>query len=156
MKIRGTYKSVALVLGILGVATIAFTAFTFTFTSISEIGSEDNSIFVAVYDTHVEIDFSSKAEMFAYYDMTKKIPLDTITSASSDISLPDKASRIYGTGAKELRAGTFESERGTEYWFVKMKKYPILTIEIEDEKYERLVLELKDAREIASKINDKL
>ena len=57
---------------------------------------------------------------------------------------------------KSQRSGMFESERGTEYWFVKMKKHPILTIDIEHEKYERMVLELKDARDIASKINDKL
>ena len=99
MKIRGTYKSVGLVLGISGVATVSLLVFTFG--SISEIGSEDNSIFVEAYDTHVEIDFSPKAEMFAYYDMTKKIPLEIITAASVDIPLPDGASRVYGTGAKE-------------------------------------------------------
>ena len=62
-------------------------------------------------------------------------------------------SRVMGVGAKELKTGHWTSDRGEEYLFLKnLKDEPIITIELQDERYDRLVLETKDAQEIVQKI----
>ena len=65
--------------------------------------------------------------------------------------------RLRGTGSKELRSGSFQADRGEiEYWFVKDFRYPILTVNLQDQKYDRMVLEVRDVDEIADKIKERL
>lgn len=125
--------------------------------SLNFLATKDDSIFVDVTDSHIEISFSPTGESMAWYDLPKDIPLESVLGASADVPVPKNTNKIAGTGSKELRSGSFQADRGgIEYWFIKDFRYPILTVNLQDQKYDRMVLEIRDAEEIAEKINKKL
>lgn len=150
------YLQTIIVLAASGVLVISLIAY-FSF-SLGSLAAEEDSIFVVVTDSHIEVSFSPTGESMAWYDLPKQIPLDSVLGASSDIPVPKNAGKIAGTGSKELRSGSFSTDRGegAEYWFIKDFRYPILTVNLQDQKYDRMVLEIRDADEIAEKIREKL
>ena len=148
------YRSQIIILAATGVGVTALIAYLVL--TLGSIASEEDSILVEITDKHIEISFSAAAEPLAFYDLPKKLPLDRVIGVSSEVSLPKAISKIAGTGSNELKSGTFQTERGVEYWFVKDLRYPILTVNITDEKYERLVLEVKNAKELVKGIKEKI
>lgn len=75
-----------------------------------------------------------------------KIPVENVTSAHQDLSLVSgwKGFRAPGTSVPFLiTAGTFHLEGDKIFWDV-MNKEKSIVVELRDEKYKRLIIEVED------------
>ena len=138
---------------IIGIGATIFVIMSFS--DVKYVGiEEDDSISVTITEKHLLVEFSEKAKSLAHYQGPRAISLENIKDAHLGMPEPElKMSRVIGVGAKELKTGHWSSDRGEEYLFLKnLKDDPIITIELSDEKYDRLVLETKDAQDIVNSL----
>ncbi len=138
-----------------GIAIIGAIIFAIvSFSDIKYVGiEEEDSVFLEITEKHLLIEFSEKANSVAYYEGKKAIPLENIRDVHLGMPDPKSTWKVKGVGAQELKSGHWNVDEIDEYQFTKPKKDdPIITIELQGERYDRLVLETKDAQEIVQKI----
>jgi hypothetical protein len=83
------------------------------------------------------------------------LPYRHIRSASTGAPQPSAFEwRIPGTALPGvIKAGTFYSKRGREFWYVTRKyRDSLLVVELQDERYARVVLGMVDARNWAERL----
>ncbi len=96
-------------------------------------------------DQHFIFEVKGMHKLWAFKSELK-IPVENVTSAHQDLSLVSgwKGFRAPGTSVPFLiTAGTFHLEGDKIFWDV-MNKEKSIVVELRDEKYKRLIIEVED------------
>ena len=119
---------------------------------------QESEVEIYFDEEFIEISLNDQAQFLSVRSDSIIIPLEDITSAhrffpkqsNSDLRMPGTS--IPGS----IKAGTYLTENDNkEFWFTKTRSEDnIVTIEIENHEYDRIVLESEKNQEWRDKIND--
>jgi hypothetical protein len=112
---------------------------------------------VTIRDEQLSIDIRSLDKLWALTS-SLTIPLAHVRGATPDATIASEPKGIRGPGAHipgVLVAGTFHQKDGLVFWDVHDAAKAVV-IELEDEKYQRLVIEVDDPRGTAELIEQAL
>lgn len=103
---------------------------------------------------HLEMEWYEQFLAFHFHNPIK-IPLAHITSTSIAEPVSSwKEVRAPGTCIPGvIKAGTYYSDRGAEFWYV-TQSHHYLTLELKEEFFKRIILTLDGNEAWASRIND--
>jgi hypothetical protein len=100
---------------------------------------------LSIIDDRLQIEFSLKEQLLAVrFHKIWQIPLTHIIQVTTDLP-PNNWKEIRAPGSFVpglIKAGTYYTDRGKEFWYVTKKDDfgNVLNIELEDEDYKRIVL----------------
>ncbi len=102
---------------------------------------------INIVEQSLKIEFTVKEQFLTVrFNKLWEIPLSHIQQVTTTAPQTTwKELRSPGTSLPGLvRAGTYYSERGKEFWLVNQRKDNYLTIELQDENYKRIVMTVED------------
>ncbi|MTJ54019.1 hypothetical protein FJR38_15875 [Anabaena sp. UHCC 0253] len=100
---------------------------------------------LSIIDDKLQIEFSLKEQLLAVrFNKLWQIPLTHIIEVTTDLP-PNNWKEIRAPGSFVpglIKAGTYYTDKGKEFWYVTKKDDfgNVLNIELEDEDYKRIVL----------------
>ncbi|AFZ60675.1 hypothetical protein H6G54_17915 [Anabaena cylindrica FACHB-243] len=100
---------------------------------------------LSIVDDSLQIEFSLKEQLLAVrFHKVWQIPLTHITQVTTELP-PNTWKEIRAPGSFVpglIKAGTYYTDRGKEFWYVTRKNDfgSVLTIDLENESYQRIVL----------------
>jgi hypothetical protein len=100
---------------------------------------------LTILEGKLQIEFSFKEQLLAVrFHKVWQIPLINITQATTELP-PTTWKEIRAPGSFVpglIKAGTYYTDRGKEFWYVTRKNNfgNVLTIDLKDEPYQRIVL----------------
>jgi len=102
---------------------------------------------LSIVEDKLQIEFALKEQLLAVrFQKTWQIPLAHIEQVTT--SKPEsnwKALRAPGTSIPGwIRAGTYYTDQGKEFWYVTKSNQNFLTIELRNESYKRIILSLEN------------
>lgn len=102
---------------------------------------------------NIDLDLWERIWAF-YFNADLKIPLSHITQVSTETPASDwREVRLPGTFLPGvIKAGTYYTPRGKEFWYV-TRGDAYLTLDLENEFYQKIVLTLNDNQQWADRIN---
>jgi ssDNA-binding replication factor A large subunit len=109
---------------------------------------------LSIQNDHLRIDLSFWERFWAFFfNQTLEIPLDHIQRVTTEKPASSwKDMRLPGTSLPGImKAGTYYSDRGREFWYVKGSDR-FLALELEDEFYKRIVLTIEDNQDWAERL----
>lgn len=111
---------------------------------------------IILYDDHLRINLNILEKIGAakgsFY-----IPYENIVSAFSEPAHSQLGLKIAGTNLpRVLELGTYLAERQKQFWYTKKRKHDFLVLVLKSNFYSKIILELQDSKEIASKLNELL
>ncbi|BAY82212.1 hypothetical protein NIES267_16910 [Calothrix parasitica NIES-267] len=102
---------------------------------------------INLVEDNLKIEFTVKEQFLAVrFKKLWEIPLSHIQQVTTTAPQTSwKELRSPGTSLPGLiKAGTYYTDRGKEFWLVNQRKDNYLTIELQDEKYKRIVMTVED------------
>ena len=111
---------------------------------------------IILFDDHLRINLNVLEKIGAakgsFY-----IPYADVASAFSEPPHPQMGLKIAGTNLPSiLELGTYFAERQKQFWYIKKRKRDFLVLVLKSNFYSKMVLELKNSKEIAEKLNELL
>ena len=102
---------------------------------------------INIVQQNLQIEFTVKEQFLAVrFNKLWEIPLSHIQQVTTTAPQTTwKELRSPGTSLPGLvRAGTYYSKRGKEFWLVNQRKDNYLTIELQDENYRRIIITVEN------------
>ncbi|MBD1913753.1 MULTISPECIES: hypothetical protein [unclassified Leptolyngbya] len=102
-------------------------------------------MYLTLNPTHLYIHLEGYERLWSFHlGSCIEVPLNHIAQVSTDLPLSTwRELRAPGTSLPGvIKAGTYYTERGREFWYV--TKPSVLTIDVRDNYYKRIVLSLHD------------
>lgn len=102
---------------------------------------------INILEQSLQIEFTIKEQFLAVrFNKLWEIPLSHIQQVTTTAPQTSwKELRSPGTSLPGLvKAGTYYTERGKEFWLVNERKDNYLTIELQDENYKRIILTVEN------------
>ncbi len=100
---------------------------------------------LSIQNDRLQINLSFWERVWAFFfNQTLEIPLQHIRRVTIDQPVSNWSDlRMPGTYLPGvIKAGTYYSDRGREFWYVRDERF--LTLELEDEFYKKIVLTVED------------
>ncbi|AFY56052.1 hypothetical protein Riv7116_3601 [Rivularia sp. PCC 7116] len=111
-----------------------------------------------IVEQSLQIEFTLKEQFLAVrFKKIWEIPLSHIEQVTTTAPQTTwKELRSPGTALPGLvRAGTYYSQRGKEFWLVNYRKNNYLTIELQNENYKRIVMTVENNEFWQQRLNQK-
>jgi len=112
-----------------------------------------------IVEQSLKIEFTVKEQFLAVrFNKLWEIPLSHIQQVATTAPKTTwKELRSPGTSLPGLvRAGTYYSQRGKEFWLVNERKDNYLTIELQDEDYKRIVVTVEGNESWQQKLSQEI
>lgn len=114
---------------------------------------------LSITDSDLKIKFSAFEKILGMHG-SFEFPLSCVKKASVDFAVPSslKDARMPGTHLPGIiKAGTYLTTRGKEFWYTTRKKQ-FLVLELDDEKqpYKRIILSINNNVGLKNHINSKI
>ena len=111
---------------------------------------------IILFDDHLRINLSILEKLGAakgsFY-----IPYENIASVFSESPHPQFGIKLAGTNLPRiLELGTYLAGKQKQFWYTKKRKYDYLVLVLKSNFYSKIILEIKDSKELITQIREKM